>query len=360
MRLQFMHERSAFTRPELAAAPQRTFDTLAQKMIDYSIAIVVAVGCMFPGIGAAQTPSEQVDLRADCDVCPVMASIPAGVTTVGLNPAEFVQIVDRVGIARSFIENFELRQPYFPAVRVGQRFFLATHEVTIHDFQKFVDNTGYVTLAERDARLCRPELGHWPSMSVAHLTWKSPGFEQSSKHPVVCLGLEDMTAYIEWINRRTKRFYRYPTVAEWNLAVDAHSDQRVFSGAKADSLCGYANLGDAALAASRPAAERVKPIGCNDRWVHTSPVGTFEPNKYGVFDLVGNVSEVVAVESIEQVGGAATERRSPSGTTADASKFQRIGLSWRYAHPVVVPVRLGVPFGRRSVSTAIGFRLAHD
>jgi len=91
--------------------------------------------------------------------------------------------------------------------RIGDRMIAAAEsDVSRGDYAHFVAATG------RPATLCRERTSLL--RLLAPRSWKSPGFEQSAQHPVVCVSYSDADAYAHWLSQRTGRRYRLPTSAE--------------------------------------------------------------------------------------------------------------------------------------------------
>lgn len=190
-------------------------------------------------------------------------------------------------------------------VAVGA-FAIERYPVTNAAFAEFVDATGYVTVAERPldpalypgvaqedllpgALIFRPTPGPvnlsdwrqwWDWAPGAY--WRRPyggGSDVADRenHPVVQIAYPDAAAYAAWAGRRL------PTEAEWEYA------------ARAGSVTAYA-WGDEPTVDDRLMANTWQgnfPYR-NDgalRWVGSSPVGTFPPNDFGLFDMIGNVWE---------------------------------------------------------------------
>ncbi len=92
-----------------------------------------------------------------------------------------------------------------PAHRVSVRgFWIDRHEVTNDEFRKFVEATGYITLAEQSG--------------TNAATWRTPdgagsGLDGKGDHPVVWITWNDALAYAAWIGKRL------PSEAEWDLAA---------------------------------------------------------------------------------------------------------------------------------------------
>jgi formylglycine-generating enzyme required for sulfatase activity len=92
--------------------------------------------------------------------------------------------------------------------------------------------------------------------------------------PVVNVSWDDAQEFIGWVNRQTGGKYRLPTEAEWEYAARAGSTSPYPWGRKF----------------KRSLANTVDNTGAQDWW-WTAPVGTFPSNAFGLFDMVGNVSE---------------------------------------------------------------------
>ena len=166
-------------------------------------------------------------------------------------------------------------------VRISQPFALSKYEVTRGEFSRFVEATGHST-----GNSCLTlESGQWDERSG--LIWRSPGFEQSDDHPVVCVNWQDAGAYVAWLSRETGEAYRLPSESEWEYAARAGANSKYSFGSDANRLCGWGNGAD--LTGFSGAGV----VGCYDGFVHTAPVGSFAPNAFGLYDMHGNVWEWV-------------------------------------------------------------------
>jgi len=145
---------------------------------------------------------------------------------------------------------------------------LARYEVTRGEYAAFVKAT---RRAQSDCR--EPNR---PLSRLKDLNWRSPGFTQDDRHPVVCVSWRDAVAYAAWLSQVTHAEYRLPTRAEWLQA--AH-------GVAGSGACTRGNLAGHRTLGILPGD------GCKNAYEHTAPVGQFKANPYGVHDLVGNVSE---------------------------------------------------------------------
>ena len=106
-------------------------------------------------------------------------------------------------------------------VVLTRAFYLGTHQVTVGQFRKFVDDAKYRTEGERDGK------GGWGVNNKGSLekdgrfTWSSPGFKQTNDHPVVLVSWNDAQAYCRWLSKKENKAYRLPTEAEWERACRA-------------------------------------------------------------------------------------------------------------------------------------------
>jgi len=225
----------------------------------------------------ASTPTERQagQIFRDCPSCPEMVVVPAGTFLMG-SPSREVGRRD----------NEEPRREIsIKSLAIGR------FEVTRGQFAEFVDATrrdmaGGCTLWTRSLD---PELRHRGSRSDRH-SWRDPGFSQTDDHPVTCVSWDDARAYVQWLSARTEQPYRLLTEAEWEYAARAGSNAAFSFGGNANALCRFGNGADLAL-------QRVRPewsiVNCDDGHVTTAPVGSFQPNAFGLYDMHGNVWEWV-------------------------------------------------------------------
>jgi sulfatase modifying factor 1 len=124
--------------------------------------------------------------------------------------------------------------------------------------------------------------------------WETTSFEQTDLHPVVCVSWHDAQSYVAWLRRITGEPYRLLTEIEWEYAARAGTSTRRYWGndRSHEQQCGFANAADAAYG-HYFVADKAANGSCSDGFVHTSPVGSFKPNSFGLYDMLGNVSEWV-------------------------------------------------------------------
>jgi formylglycine-generating enzyme required for sulfatase activity len=118
--------------------------------------------------------------------------------------------------------------------------------------------------------------------------WLSAGFDQTDDHPVVNVSWNDAQAFIGWLSQKEGTTYRLPTEAEWEYSCRAGTTTRYSFGDDPEGLAAVGNIADGTAREKYP---KWAGINARDGYVYTSPVGRFRPNKWGLYDMHGNVWE---------------------------------------------------------------------
>ena len=212
-------------------------------------------------------------------------------------------------------DNDEARSDEFPKHKVEvSSFWMDQNEVTNAQFQKFIDETGYVTTAERKINwdeiksalppgtpkpndsLLEPaslvfkefqtenlnDYSKWWSL-VRNANWKQPFGPESDiigkeNYPVVHVSWEDAVAYCKWSGKRL------PTEAEFEYASRGGLENNLYSW-------GNEPINKGILKANVWEGKFPSTNKTNDNFYYTAPVKSFEPNQYGLYDMAGNVWE---------------------------------------------------------------------
>src|SRR5262249_15725267 len=173
-------------------------------------------------------------------------------------------------------------------VEITQRFYLGKHEVTVGQFKAFVKDANYRTEAEKDGKSGRACAGK-EFVQKPEFTWKSIHFAQADDHPVVVVSWNDAVAFCAWLSKKEGKTYRLPTEAEWEYACRAGTKSRFNTGDKEDDLKVAGNIADAALKAKW--AEVFWAVRWDDGFPFTAPVGKYQANAFGLYDMHGNAWE---------------------------------------------------------------------
>lgn len=187
-------------------------------------------------------------------------------------------------------------------VRVG-RYEIDRTEVTNEQFARFIEATGYVTSAERS-----PDPAQYPDVPADRLKpsslvfftgdrdtiaawrvvegadWRHPHGPGSpivgaERNPVVHVSFDDAMAYAQWAGRDL------PTEAEWEFAARGGLDGATYE------------WGNAAEDPAQPRANHwqghfpERDSGADGYKASVAPVGCFPANRFGLYDMAGNVWE---------------------------------------------------------------------
>jgi formylglycine-generating enzyme required for sulfatase activity len=174
------------------------------------------------------------------------------------------------------------------AIDLPDVFAMGRYEVTRAQFALFVKDSGYAAPANVG---CYGWNGARYETN-AFADWRNPGFAQTDDDPVVCVSWDDASAYTEWLAKKTGKRYRLPTEAEWEYAARAGNATVRPWGDDGLDACRYANVGDSSTNQGvSGTAGTWKFHHCDDRHAYTAPVGSYQPNPFGLYDMLGNAWE---------------------------------------------------------------------
>lgn len=231
------------------------------------IAVLIVFSVLLISLTApAQHKVKDGNVFKDCPDCPEMVVIPKGTFTMGSPENEEGHTVvegpqKSVHVAQFAAGKFDVTRGQWEA------FVKATHRPIV----KGCAFSGFTDTARKD----------WDANPDA--SWRHLGFPQDNTHPAVCITWNDAQDYVRWLSQKTGYTYRLLTEAEWEYAARGGTTTAFPWGAVAShDFANYgADSGWTGMAVGR------------DRWIGTSPVGSFPPNSFGLYDMQGNVLQYV-------------------------------------------------------------------
>lgn len=282
--------------------------------------------------GAALPIPTQGEVFRDCPTCPLMKALP---------PGQFDQ-----GAAAGQADASPLELPRH-RVNITYPVGMGVYEITVGEFKEFTQATHY------EAAGCQAYDGQW--QDNPELNWNNTGFTQTALHPVACVSWRDAHEFAAWLSRKTGQKYRLPTESEWEYAARASSPEARPWKDQIEGACTEANVADQAAGQQYP-GWKVHP--CNDGYVYTAPVGSFQPNAFGLYDMLGNVFEWVQDCWHPDYRGAPADG-SAWMTRGDCTQHNLRGGSW-FTAPALVSTSARNRFEDSYRSTSIGFRLVRE
>lgn len=237
-----------------------------------------------------------------------LVRINSGIYQIGDSQADLIQ--------RSQYNNNRIAQ--FHNVAFKKSYYIAKNLVTNGEFLAFVDDmrttnpefqlqakdSENYAVAWDDNHQCYFENGNTVQSNI---TWRKPFpgnyYNQHGSwetHPVVCVTWNDALAYIQWLNKKWRRRWGYaftlPSEAMWEVACRAGSNGLFFwkdeHGGENDSKNGSKHLNASSYRQGQPVDNDLIPrYFPRDAYSYTSPVGSYQPNAFGLFDMLGNVYE---------------------------------------------------------------------
>jgi len=236
-------------------------------------------------------------------------------------------------------------------VRITEPFLLGVHEVTRGQFRKFVDATSYEISAKRGGfNLVR---GRDEMLKGLEYTWERNMEGQTDQHPVLNVTWKDARAFCGWLSRQEKRTYRLPTEAEWEYACRAGTESVFFFGDDIAAIARYGNICERTANVDFPNWQTLP-----GRDGHTFPasVGSSRPNPWGIYDMIGNVSEW-CYDAYDPVYYASSPIEDPCNDDDEGTLRVRRGGSFLTGAPGECRSAARNKGGRNGLMLDIGFRI---
>lgn len=277
-----------------------------------------------------------------------MANPKAGKTiSVDLGGGEKIELVQIP--AGKFVMGSEVgNADEYPTsvVAIDQPFYMQTKEITLAQMQQFMRGykNGYYDMHYKDQL--------------------RPGYNMDAdkQFPAIRVSWKMAMDFCKWLSEKTGKKVTLPTEAQWEWAARAGSDNDFFYGDINTDFSKVANLADAQLINYAVKGVDPKPFKNPNQWwdyepkdkrfddgtFHLAKVGSYKPNAFGLYDMIGNVAEWTR-DTYKPYP------YSPSKVEAKGKKVLR-GGSW-YDRPILArsSYRIEYPYWMRVFNS--GFRV---
>jgi len=177
-------------------------------------------------------------------------------------------------------------------VRFERGFAIGRFEVSVGEFARFVESSGYVPTSQSERRSTVYDERSGSLAERRGVTWRDDyaGQRANDTLPVVHVSFLDAEAYTNWLSEQTGKRYRLPSEAEFEYVLRAGS-QSAYPWGDGSPGRPVGNLtGDGDRSPSRRTWSNAFK-GYSDGYWGPAPVGSFEANAFGLHDISGNVSE---------------------------------------------------------------------
>jgi len=199
-------------------------------------------------------------------------------------------------------------------------FYMDKYEVTVAQFIQFIDATGYRTDAENGDGSYIWTGSKWEKKSGINWRQDEEGNPRTqTNYPVVHVSWNDAVAYARWTGKRL------PTEAELEYAAryDGRGYKYSWGNGEPSGKRG-GNIGDES--AKRKFSSWTIWNGYDDGFIYAAPVGSFDPNEFGLYDMTGNVWEWSA-DWYDKDYYKNSPERNPRGPLTGTTRVLR-GSSW--------------------------------
>lgn len=263
----------------------------------------------------------------------------------------------RMGAPASEPGSSDAERPTRP-IRFARGLAVSRTEVTVREFRRFVEATGYRPRSARRGYSMAYDERSRNFVRRGRVDWTRDyrGLPAADDLPVVHVSARDATAYAEWLAERTGERYRLPSEAEFEYALRAGTTTRYpwGDGSPPPGAGNFTGQGD--RSPSGRAWQNAFGGYIDGMW-GPAPVARYQPGRFGLHDMAGNVSEWVAD------CWHASYRRAPRDQRAwvNPGCRQRTarGGSWA-SSPAQTRSAWRIGFDADTTHARIGFRVVRD
>jgi hypothetical protein len=205
-------------------------------------------------------------------------------------------------------------------VRIREAFWMAKHEISNRVYALFD--------TQHDSRLEPGDYLHFDPIKRGYPL-------NQAEQPVVKVSWEQAAGFCEWLSDQTGLSVSLPSEAQWEWACRAGSKGMFWYDHTKHGFTEYDNLADRQLMTNtrykgkrwqwRPGIESQ-----DDGYRVSSPVGTFKPNPWGLYDMHGNVAEWTTSMYESNSQAAARLRVIRGGSWSDRPKWAGAAVRWGY------------------------------
>ncbi len=232
--------------------------------------VAISSGVQSPSTYTALNPNQN---SPACSYCPEMVLVQGGSFQMGRADGE----VDEKPVHRVSVSSFSMGKT----------------EITVAQFRAFIYDKGYSTDSDKGRWSWVWSGSKYEKKNGVNWKFDAEGNIRSKSeytHPVIHVSWNDATAYCGWLSRKTGKTYRLPTEAEWEYAAGNGSKHTKFSWGNGDPEGKKGgNVADENTKEKINWADYFK--GYRGGYVYTAPVGSYDPNDFGLYDMTGNVWE---------------------------------------------------------------------
>ena len=244
-------------------------------------------------------------------------------------------------------------------VRIGD-FNLGKYEITVAQFQQFIISTNYQTDAEKGTGSNTWDGKKWEKRSDIDWRCDEEGNTRPKSeynHPVIHVSWSDAMEYCKWLSKETGMQYRLPTEAEWEYAAGNGSKHTKYDWGNDNPHEKFGgNVADESLKRKIPEYKIFN--GFDDYYVYTAPIGCYNPNEFGLYDMTGNVSEWCG-DIYDENYYKVSLTDNPQGATNGFYRCIR-GGSWLKPPEATKNTYRARELPENISSARVGFRVARD